>query len=582
MNQRSRNLRLLTLFFVAALLATNALAPERAGAQTGNIAAQPEKHPYNILFIISDQEQYKLLTAAGYNLPARHRLAERGITFRNHYIASAMCSPSRAALLTGQPPQRNGVFDQMEYAYVPTLSTSFPTMGSVLKTLGYSTAYFGKFEMDKGILTTKDTVNYKTALQPYGFDTFAASGDVGSSPDSGYKNDSFTAGEAVRWLRASGLNSGKGGKPFFLVASFLNPHDIMYANANMPNEEVQKGLSHKELTFPPDNTLYQKKWTFDLPPSLQESLTAPGMPSALAEYRDGWSQALGFIPTDRKDMWQSFNNYYLNLVRDNDQTLQQLVDVLEETNLWKNTIVILTADHGEMGGSHGGLRGKGPFAYEENSKAPFIIVHPDYPGGTSDVLTSHLDLLPTLVGLTGLPEARRKEAVKGLPGKDFSGTLTESARTNVHAIRQGVLFNYVAPLTIDKEFCAQSVSSGSSAAAKSAINLASLKPHLGKRGFLTFASDGRYKFARYYAPNAFNTPKTLNEIFQYNDVQLFDLQDDPNEMNNLALDPEKNKDTLLRMNALLNDLMAKEVGTNDGSFLPKEIRPTGEVTFNQQ
>ena len=84
---------------------------------------------------------------------------------------------------------------------------------------------------------------------------------------------------------------------------------------------------------------------------------------------------------------------------------------------------------------------------------------------------------------------------------------------------------------------------------------------------------GRYKFARYYAPANFNTPDTLEQILRNNDLQLFDLKNDPLEVHNLALDPEKNKDVILRMNALLNELMAKEVGKNDGSFLPAEIRP---------
>ena len=574
----------LTPFCLTAIFCAISLAPARLVAQASDPSpgsVKTPKQPYNILFIICDQEQFKVLSAPGYELPARQRLISRGITFRNHYIASAMCSPSRAAFLTGLPPQRNGVFDQMEYSYVPTLNPALPNMGSILKKLGYSTAYFGKFEMDKGILATKDTVNYSSALEPYGFDAFAANGDVGSSPDSGYKNDSFTAGQAVRWLRESGLKVDKGGKPFFLVASFLNPHDIMYANANLPGESVQKGIAHSELTSPPNNSLYQRKWTFDLPVSLTESLTAPGMPSALAEYHKGWSEALGFIPADRTDMWQVFNNYYLNLIRDNDTALQQIVDALDEENLWRNTIVILTADHGEMGGSHGGLRGKGPFAYEENSKVPFIIVHPDYPAGTSDVLTSHLDLLPTMIGLTGLPEAQRNEAMKSLPGHDFSGTLSQAERTNVHATRTGILFNYVAPLTIDAEFCSKCVSGGSGSAAKAGIELDSLKPHLNKRGFLAFAFDGRYKFARYYAPDAFNVPKTIKEIFAYNDVQLFDLKEDPSEMKNLALNPEGNKEILLRMNALLNDLMAKEVGVNDGSFLPKIIRPKGEIVLGK-
>ena len=87
-----------------------------------------------------------------------------------------------------------------------------------------------------------------------------------------------------------------------------------------------------------------------------------------------------------------------------------------------------------------------------------------------------------------------------------------------------------------------------------------------------FATHRRYKFARYYAPNAFNTPQTLEQLFKYNDVQLFDLANDPEEMHNLALEPETNRATILRMNHLLNYLMAKEVGVNDARFLPREIR----------
>jgi arylsulfatase len=96
---------------------------------------------------------------------------------------------------------------------------------------------------------------------------------------------------------------------------------------------------------------------------------------------------------------------------------------------------------------------------------------------------------------------------------------------------------------------------------------------LNKRGFLSFVFDGRYKFGRYYAPSSFNAPKTLDQVFQYNDVQLFDLKEAPDEMNNLALDREMNGETILRLNALLNDLMAREVGVNDGKFLPEDVRP---------
>ena len=227
-----------------------------------------------------------------------------------------------------------------------------------------------------------------------------------------------------------------------------------------------------------------------------------------------------------------------------------------------------------MGGSHGGLRGKGPMAYEQNSHVPFIVVHPDFPPGTTDALTSHLDLLPTLIGMSGAPEPERRKAAAGLPGHDASVALQPKMRKNVHAVRPSVLFNYVGPSTVDAGFLTSTLKSGLGAGGGGS-DLTTLKPHLGKRGFLTFAFDGRYKFARYYAPNDFNAPKTLDELFAHNDVQLFDLENDPEEMKNLALDRVKNATTLERMNALLNDLMAKEVGVNDGSFLPEVIRPAG-------
>jgi arylsulfatase len=567
------------IIFCLSLASLN-LQADTNGAPAKISSEKTQKHPYNILFIVCDQEQHNLLSSPGYELPARQRLIQRGIKFSNHYISSAMCSPSRASFLTGLPPQRNGVFDQMEYPFQPTLSPSIPTMGSVLKKLGYATAYFGKFEMNKDVLAIKDNVNYSTALAPYGFDTFSASGDILSNPNYGYKNDCFTAGEAVRWLRESGRKSSDNGKPFFMVASLLNPHDIMFGDANLPGQTIQKGLASASLTTPPLNTIYQRQWDFNLPPSLTESLTAPGMPAALLEYKKGWCGGLGDIPTDAPAMWKLFYNYYLNMIRDNDTSLQTIIDTLDQEDLWKNTIVIFTADHGEMGGSHGGLRGKGPFAYEQNSKVPFIIDHPDFPAGTSDVLTSHLDILPTMIGLTGLPESQRKEAMAGLPGQDFSSSLSPEMRTKVHAVRDGVLFNYVGPGTIDAKFCADALGAVFLPGLK--ISLASLKPSLNKRGFLAFTTDGRYKFARYYAPDAFNSPTTIDEIFKYNDVQLFDLKKDPNEMNNLALDRERNKETILRMNALLNELMAKEVGKNDGSFLPEVIRPNGEVVFQKQ
>jgi arylsulfatase A-like enzyme len=529
------------------------------------------KPPYNIIFLIVDQMSYRLFAGAGYSLPALDTIARRGITFRNNYVASAMCSPSRAAFLTGQPPQVNGVYDQMEYDFVPSLSPTRPNIGSMLKGLGYKTAYFGKFEMDKKLLKGEPTVNYSSALKPYGFDEFNAAGDVGSAPESGFVNDPFIAGESVRWLRANANDARGKGRPFLLVASFVNPHDIMYADANVSGQPpIQKAVSPRSIRPPPTDASYQKQWSFALPQSLQESLAAPGMPGALLEYQKGWTGWSGVIPTDRKDMWRIFYNYYLNSIREDDRSLQQIVDVINDMDLWRDTVVVFTADHGEMAGAHGGLKGKGPFSYEANAHVPLIIAHPaGKAGGITYALTSHLDLLPTFFGLTGLPEDRRPAVVKALPGRDFSSLLADPERAPVQKIRPGILFDYLGVSTIDGNYLRELMSAGQLYKPQPAVT----DINLGKRGFLSFVFDGRYKFARYYAPNAFNTPQTLEQIFKYNDVQLFDLANDPQEMHNLALEPEQNRATILRMNHLLNDLIAKEIGVNDARFLPAEIRP---------
>jgi arylsulfatase len=181
--------------------------------------------------------------------------------------------------------------------------------------------------------------------------------------------------------------------------------------------------------------------------------------------------------------------------------------------------------------------------------------------------------------MTGLPESQRQAIIKGLPGHDFSRLLANAQSADMHANRPGVLFNYVGLQTIDGNYLLAAIKYVFSG--KPPPPLAQMHPDLKKRGFLSFAFDGRYKFGRYYAPAAFNTPQTLDQIFQYNDVQLFDLQEDPDELHNLALDREKNKELILRMNVLLNELMAKEVGKNDGSFLPAAVRPKQSVVFDK-
>lgn len=526
--------------------------------------------PYNLVFIILDQRVDKLLAASGYSLPAMETLASHGVTFERHYISSAMCSASRASFLTGQHPHVTGVIDQMQYSYVESLRPEMPNMGSVMKELGYKTAYFGKFEMDKDILAAEPTVNYSDAIQQYGFDTFSSGGDIGSAPYSGFNNDPFIAGETVRGLHNMASEARRTGQPFFMVSSMVNPHDIMYGNANVAGEPpVQKAVVPYASPPPPGDAIYATQWVFTLPESLQESLAAPGMPDALSEYKKGWDAWSGAVPTDRPDMWTIFYNYYLNSIRDVDRSLQKIVDVMDEMDLWRDTVVVFTADHGEMAGAHGGMKGKGPFVYEQNIHVPLIVAHPEAKAGANcPALTSHVDLLPTFVGLAGVPDAKRSQAVRALPGRDFSGLLSDPESATSTTLRPGALFNYVGPSTVDADFLGKTMDSLFMNKPTPSLSEANLD----KRGLLSVVCDGRFKFGRFYAPTACNTPQTLEEIVGNNDVQLFDLDGDPEEMHNLALDPENNRAVILRMNGLLNELIEKEIGADASQRLERILQ----------
>ena len=108
-----------------------------------------------------------------------------------------------------------------------------------------------------------------------------------------------------------------------MVTSLVNPHDIMYGNANVSGEEVQQAVDPSLMPPPPSDSIYEKKWDFTLPESVGESLAAAGMPPALAEYKKGWDAWTGGIPADRPDMWTIFYNYYLNAIADVDRACRR-------------------------------------------------------------------------------------------------------------------------------------------------------------------------------------------------------------------------------------------------------------------
>jgi arylsulfatase len=282
---------------------------------------------------------------------------------------------------------------------------------------------------------------------------------------------------------------------------------------------------------------------------------------------------LGTIPPD-KTYWKRFQDYYFNCIADVDVQIKRLLEELDNQGLTDNTIVILTSDHGEMRGAHG-LRNKGQNAYEEDNHVPFIIVHPESQGGQKcQAITTHVDIAPTILSLAGAS----REIAKDLAGKDIAPFLTHPAKTGVNDLRLGGLFAYNMACAIDADYWLQILKYLGSGGDPKKLREQNIKMNLMKRAHIRSIFDGRYKFSRYFSPKQHNRPETLKQILGYNDLELFDLQEDPFEERNLGANPERNKRLILAMNEKLNTLIDEEIGEDIGQMLPGGIDAKWAVT----
>ncbi len=147
-----------------------------------------------------------------------------------------------------------------------------------MKRLGYATAYFGKFELNKDLLKVNPAVDYHCGARNHmAFDVFNFDGDkFGIARIRDIRSIAIGPAKRFAGCARTHMALNRKGQPFFMVASFLNPHDIMYANANLPGQPpVQKALTNNLITPPPDNTIYQKTWSFSQVPGFTQSLAAP-------------------------------------------------------------------------------------------------------------------------------------------------------------------------------------------------------------------------------------------------------------------------------------------------------------------
>ena len=381
---------------------------------------------------------------------------DNGVSFRRHYTGSLACVPSRPTLFTGQYPdvhgvsQTNGLGKMEDDSRMRWLRPDeVPTLGHWFRAGGYDTNYVGKWHMTHADLTDPATGDAlathddegrldDAAVQRYldadVLDEFGFSGWVGPEPhgaapsQSGMVCDPIYADRAVAWLedryarRRDGDEAAQ--RPFLLVVCFVNPHDIVFA----PGWLGRIG---------PDNPFADDASN---PPAVAASPTddedLASKPAAQIAFRASYPSTYGpppMVERAYRDNAQAYRDLYYRLHLESDGPLDRVRRAVTDGGsdaAAGGAVLVRTSDHGELLGAHGGLHQKWFNLYDEATRVPFTIARTGAASTearvVADAPTSHVDLVPTLLGAAGIDVAATGEQLRSefrefhpLPGRDL-------------------------------------------------------------------------------------------------------------------------------------------------------------------
>lgn len=522
---------------------------------------QQEKAPPNIIFIMSDDHASKAISAYDTSLmhtPNIDRLAENGIRFDNCYCTNAICSPSRAVILTGKYSHMNGVIDNS----LP-FDGSQQTLPKILREAGYQTAMVGKWHLKS---------------EPTGFDYWLVLPGQGQyyRPDfigpegrisvEGYVTDIITD-KGIEFIESRDT-----GKPFFMMLHHKAPHRSWqpairhldkYENKQFPvPANLQDQHKGKSTAAREQEMSIARHMALDYDLKMPEELLVRKGSDRELFFGTNWSNPRNRMAGEDFEKWKSYytnraDEYnalpkdsvaldewkyrkymedYLSCIYTMDENIGRLIDYLEETGLDENTIVIYTSDQGFFLGEHGWYDKR--FMYDEAHRMPLIISVPGLTEGEDDHMIINADFAPTILNMAGI------EPPPDMQGESFYEILQGGEPGQW---RESVYYHYF-------EYPA----------------VHSVKRHYGVRS-------NKYKLIHYY--------------YDIDEWELFDLEKDPMEMNNLADDPEyasalsEMKIELERLRVHYQDTMPQKylpVSPEEISHLAKEMAYTLEFEPSQR
>lgn len=339
----------------------------------------------NILLIITDQHSTKAMSCNGnsyVHTPAIDAIATQGVNFQNAFCCNPVCIPSRIGMFTGRYPHEAGIYLNTR-KYSQELN-QFPWMGKLFAAAGYETTYFGKSHL---LVKPKQK-------KIHGFRQFKIT--------NGHKRDHKVVELCGKFFKKDHR------KPFLLVASFVNPHNICEIARKSPALDANIGNPPEVDLCPPLPSNFPKQ--IDEPAAIETA------------YQESWSHypTKNWTETD----WRQYLWSYYRLVEHIDRLIGQILEALKKSQYAKNTIIIYTSDHGEGMAEHRWNQKQAFF--EAIVRVPFIIAHPDSKlKGTKNYTTlvnNGIDLIPTLLDLTGINDSNQINQYKFL-GKSVKNDL---------------------------------------------------------------------------------------------------------------------------------------------------------------
>lgn len=363
--------------------------------------------PKNVIFILSDDHRYDAMgflnTVPGLKTPNMDKMAKEGIHLPNAFVSTALCSPSRASILTGQYAHTHTIVDNS--APMPDGLRFFP---QYLQEKGYQTAFLGKWHMGHADDQPQPGFNYWLSFKGQGVyfnPIFNINGEKVVYTDSSYITDLLTD-YALQWL------DKEKEKPFFLYLSHKGVH------ANFMPAPRHDGV-YENMKIPYPRSMYLTKtdsskiWGEMPVLPLDYKYNLEDMPLWVKRQRYSW-HGVDYAYHGYQD-FNVFYRKYMETLLSVDESIGRVLDWLKENNLEENTMVIYMGDNGFSLGERGLIDKR--HAYEESMRVPLLIYNPALKGNNHVVkeVVQNVDIAPTILDYAGLKKPEQMQGNSFLP-----------------------------------------------------------------------------------------------------------------------------------------------------------------------